>query len=323
MKRLFSLQTGTVIPAVLAVAFLAEVAGRLIPPARLAFRGWEALVNEDTKRSSAVLRPNAFHIARHSYGDLASMGNLPELREYRPEVFTSDELGFRNVPNSCRLGPPQALLVGSSFSVGSGVSDDQTLSARLNAGSGKRVYNAAGFGMDVARCRALARHFGMRRGLVIYESLERYDVPAASDAPTEPELAGFGRDAAGGLAAPPGDAAWWDGWPAAARKWSRYSPLQIVARRACQAVQNDRLLPNPFVRAVEVRTLRDGSRQLFIPGDVENSRRPRPVGHAAAYFSRLARELRKEDLNLLVVLVPDKYSVYQPLLCDGQEAAGR
>jgi hypothetical protein len=320
MKRYFSWQLGTVIPLILAVTLIAEASCRLIPPARFAFRCWEVLINQDPTKSSAVFRPNAGHVAWRSYGDLAAMANLRNLREYRPEIFTSDELGFRNPPASCRLGPPEALLVGSSFSAGSGVADDQTLSARLRVHTGKRVYNAAGFGMDISRVRALARHFGMRRGLVVYEYLERYDVPPPPGGPTEPELAGIRRDAAGGIPAAAGGGLW-DRWSAAADKWTQYSPLQIVARRACQRVQNDRLLPNPFARIVQARTLRDGSRQLFIPTDVENARRDRPVDHAAAYFAGVAAELRKEDLDLLVVLVPDKYSVYQPLVRDEQEAA--
>jgi hypothetical protein len=320
MKRYFSFQLGTVIPLILAVALIAEASCRSIPPARFAFRCWEVLVNQNPK-SSSVFRPNAGHVTWRSYGDLAAMANLRNLREYRPEIFTTDELGFRNPRADRRPGPPEAILVGSSFSVGSGVADDQTLSSRLQVHTGKNVYNAAGFNIDVGRVRALARHFGMRRGLVIYEYLERYDVPPPPQGPTEPELAGVGRDTAGGVLPPPVKGLW-NQCSVAVDKWTQYSPLQILARRSCQWIQNDRLLPNPFARIVEVRTLRDGSRQLFIPMDIENARRDRPLDHAAEHFARVAEELRKEDLDLLVVLVPDKYSIYQPLVRDEREAAG-
>src|SRR5262247_2421093 len=55
-------------------------------------------------------------------GDLAALSNRPALREFRREVFTTDAHGFRN---------PDIVVFGDSFAAGSGVSDDETLSAQL------------------------------------------------------------------------------------------------------------------------------------------------------------------------------------------------
>ena len=58
-------------------------------------------------------------------------------------MFTTDELGFRNVAN-LRAVPPEVLMVGTSFTIGGGNSDSQTLPGRLEFLSGYRTYNAGG-----------------------------------------------------------------------------------------------------------------------------------------------------------------------------------
>ena len=94
------------------------------------------------------------------------------------------------------------------------------------------------------------------------------------------------------------------------------SPLRILAQRGYKALQDDRILPNIHKDNVVRARLRNGEEWLFLPEDVRQFSRERPVDPAADYIARLAGELREDDLNLMVLLVPHAYTVYYPLLQD-------
>src|SRR5260370_12306593 len=132
-------QLGRVIPRLLVAVCVLDLALRFMPIDPLTFRGWEALLRY--RAPGASFEPNRRYSNARSYGDLAAYGNLPGLRQYRTEVFTTDALGFRNLPH-VRDEEISAILAGDSFVVGSGVSDDETLSSRLIERGGCVVYNA-------------------------------------------------------------------------------------------------------------------------------------------------------------------------------------
>ena len=130
---------GRVAPRLLLVICLADIGLRLERVDPLTFRAWEALTTY--RPPGAPFERNRRYYNARSYGDLAAMGNLPALRQYRPEAFTTDPLGFRN-PGDVASGPVAAIVVGDSFAVGSAVNDDENLTARLSALMGCRLYNA-------------------------------------------------------------------------------------------------------------------------------------------------------------------------------------
>lgn len=55
---------------------------------------------------------------------------------------------------------------------------------------------------------------------------------------------------------------------------------------------------------------------LFLPDDVHSSEFERDERQAARYFRWLAGELQNENLTLLVLLVPNKYTIYRSLLAN-------
>jgi hypothetical protein len=295
MKRGFFWQLGYLIPRLIVLAILADGACRFLPLSAIAFRGWEALY--EPSADTGLFRPNGCYCNSKSYGDLAALSNRPWLRQYRHEVFTTDALGCRNCPDQGSAGPPEVLLVGSSFSVGTGVADPETLASQLQALLGQRIYNAAGFRLDVPRIRHMAWLLGMRRGLVIAECPERAVIPH------EPSGA---------------ESVWERGpyqhWLTLVKRELAASQLRVLAQRAYKRFQNDCILPNPYAATATPLTLRNGATMLFLPEDLAIRQQQRPVDHAATYFSWLAAELRRDNLDLLLVLVPDKCAVYGPLL---------
>ena len=133
-------QLGRVIPRILVVFFALDAMLRLLPLEWISFRAWE--VATQYASFQAPFEPGRQFHPRREYGDLANMGNLPHLREYRPgTTFTTDSLGFRNKPTTHGFG---GILIGDSSSVGATLGDEETLAAQLGALSGCRVYNAAG-----------------------------------------------------------------------------------------------------------------------------------------------------------------------------------
>jgi len=309
-KKGNALGLGLAIPLLLVVTFVAEIALRAVPIDRFAFRATEALsVRHVPGVSAPPFLPARQYRNDRTYGDLSALANLRRLRVYRTEIFTTDAYGYRNPRLPSRALPPVAMLLGDSFGLGSGTEDSQTLTAHLGQLWGRTVYNGSGMTpqADLNQIRLLARELGMRGSLVIYEYLERQGLPSIpSKAPR------FSRKRSPGAeerpAAEPSPFSW------------ELSRLRIVANRMYRFFQNDRILPNPYARNASVRRLANGAETLFLPGEREGDNASRPVD--ATYWVWLQRELRSDGFQLVVLLVPDKFTVYEPLLL-GLEAKGR
>jgi SGNH hydrolase-like domain, acetyltransferase AlgX len=297
-------EMGFVIPRLLLAIALADAGLRALPVDPLTFRAWEAL--KRFRPPGAAFEPGRRYYNPQAYGDLAALGNLPELRQYRPETFTTDVLGFRNHGGPWRP-PVAAIVVGDSFAVGAGLNDGEDLASGLGRSLGCRFYNAGGMDPDPDRILALARRLGMRGGLVIHEHHEDFELPAvptdwrrryqrvlASLDPSVSEAAGRVR----GLVA--------------------VSPLKIVCERTLKDLEDDRALPNRHAGNVVKGTLPTGDSMLFLPSGIEkfNGRRPPLI----TYWEWMQRELRRGGLELFVVLVPSKYTVYRRFLADARPA---
>ncbi len=99
------------------------------------FRAWEHLYDPDTRR----FEPNQ-RVAMEVVGDLGWKSWVRELQDPRPTTFSVDRFGFRN-PD--RTAPPRYVVIGDSYAAGAGLSDDETLAARLSQEVGEPVYNFA------------------------------------------------------------------------------------------------------------------------------------------------------------------------------------
>jgi len=293
---------GRVLPGLLIVVFVADIVSRFPAIDPLTFRAWEAMSRN--RPPGAAFEPNRRYVNPWAYGDLASFGNLPELRQYRTEIFTTDALGFRNPPHLLRE-EVSAILLGDSFAVGSGVSDDETLSARLTRLTGCVVYNA---GSDQGRVvpkevLSLARRLHMRNRLVLRLYGELSGVPPL---PTRRERLVWEVEAR--MPARVRDLAGW------LRGLAAVGPLQVLSGRAVKAVEDDKVLPNRYAGYVVKATLGNGDTMLFQATEVNNFYRRREV--ALEYWTWLRDTLQQAHFDLLVILVPSKYTVYRPFLAD-------
>jgi hypothetical protein len=367
----FRWQPGQLIPTLMILTVIAEAMTRFLPASSVSTRGtWEAAIryslaaNVEAGRfgktpglparlESAIdprdPRQGSFEINlnlenQHAFGNLASMGNLPQYRRYHVEDFTTDEFGFRNRPGSSANRPPGAMVLGSSYIAQPGVVYDQTLPAVLAARSGQRVYNAATSGGDpeiigdfLGFIRRTARRLGMSRGLVIldYKAGEDYCI-------IEPGRPGTALSSSASQVA---DAT--RPWAAGLRRWLAFSRLKVLAQRAYKSLENDWLLPNVHAHMVLLRRLPDGETMLFLPpgnpdvqaisgGTAEligaqtptdrrvratasdrspvNSRVESLLDGSLAYFKWLNAQLRTDGLTLVVLFVPRPIVVYGDLV---------
>jgi hypothetical protein len=292
-------------PAVLVLAGLADLGLRLVPLDRITFRSWEAL---RVGGEAGPFRPNHRYENARAYGDLANMGNVPELREYHREVVVTDAHGFRNPPALAASGRVRVLVMGSSFAAGTEVQDHETLASRLAQRLGVDVYNAALAEPDLASLRELARRTGMTRGVVVFEQLE-------GRAPPAPALGGAPRAVRCPFGVGDAQDPWCRAYNAFYERF-RVSPMRVWSSRAVRRLQNDRWFPNPHRDAVLRAALRDGREMLFQGGDAAWRPSTHDEDRTVRYFTWLHRRLTREGLALVVVLVPRKYTVYAPLLAE-------
>jgi len=310
-----TVRLGRLLPRLVLVVFVVDVALRALPVHWVTYRPDEAL-RARPARGGGFAANRAYRYP-HGYGDLAALANLPDRREYRLLRFTTDELGFRNATARAAFA---AVLFGDSFAYGSGIDDADTLPAQLGDVLGCAVYNAAGAGAHHAgEILGVTRRIGLSRGLVIMERVERElrTVPTdasavvagafvADPAPMHVRLAGMGRAGTSLLTRAAGRLG------REAEMMAALSPLRIFTTRLHKAIENDRLLPNSYARQAVMGTLVNGDWMLFYPDELQADTESAPA--PTAYWTALRRELRAHGLELLVLLVPDKHTVYHELL---------
>ncbi|HAZ13452.1 MAG: hypothetical protein A2X86_13060 [Bdellovibrionales bacterium GWA2_49_15] len=281
----------------LAFFAFADLISRFVPKEMVAFRTREAAVLLRT--SIGNYQPSLRLEKFNCFGDLANLGNFPQLRVFRHELFSSDACGNRNIPENLERTGTQILLWGDSFFAGDGNSDESLIGVQLEKLLHTFVYNAAAVQPEFMR--AMTRRLRMDNGLLVIGILERLEYPAS-----------FVSEGLG-----PNDVC--QELPPAFRK-RRFkenlrslihtSPVKIWGQNLMKSLQDDDILPNVYAPNVFSRTLKNSDVFLFYP--TEAPRYDKPVA-ALEYIRSMNLEAAKEGLRILVVLIPNKYTVYSPL----------
>lgn len=304
---------GWVLPRVMLLLFVVDLLLRLAPIDPLTFRAWEAMLRH-YPNAEGPFEPNKRYHRDRSYGGAASIGNLPERRHYHPADFTTDAFGYHNPPELSG-GTPAGIVVGDSYTVGGEVAEDQTLPAQLTRLTGGFFFNAgAPQPIPLQSIRAVAQRLGLRRGVVVFEFLEAraLEKPPAL---TPDGARGWGQSlffrALG---------------PANADRWRtplnrlHDSPFQVLAAKLQKRLQNDSWLPNGFAKYVIQERLRNGEAIVFLPLEFRTVREPDTAAkNWTRYFLWLSGELRKDGLDFLVLLAPNRSTVYGPMLLRPRE----
>jgi SGNH hydrolase-like domain, acetyltransferase AlgX len=284
------LRCGYLLPRVLLLWALLDIILRFAPPQWYTFRTSEfAMVTG--RHDMGPFRTNLTYQNSHAYGDLASMGNCLDCRQYRPMNIHTDERGFVNPPLS---GPYDAILMGDSFGLGAEQPQDATLASKISQHTGLSIYNACSPMRAISRehLMELIDQLAMTHGTVFFELMDR-SLGEAGPAPETPERERLER------------------WS----KNAEYSPLGNISRDIVDRLHDGRLMPNPYAPNITRQLLPDGQTILFFPEDLQRAE-PNRVTWWAKYLVVLNKELRQRNFQLIVILVPSKYTVYQPLIKD-------
>ncbi|HEV1996246.1 MAG TPA: hypothetical protein VGR03_18070, partial [Candidatus Acidoferrum sp.] len=288
--------------------FLLDLVMRFVPLDSFTFRATEAVLRR-YPNAEGPFPPNKHYHRDNSYGVVAAVGNLPALRHYHPADFTSDAYGYRNPPALAHSNPI-GIVIGDSFVIGSELPEDQTLSAQLTRLSGGYFYNAGALQpLRLGSLQSIAQRLGLHRGIVVCEFLESH----ATQKPPATTPYG-GRGWAQSLILRAGGPSWVDrlGLPL---NQLHDSPLQGLSIKLEKYLQNGDLLPNSFAGSVILGKLRNGDSIAFLPGEFRTPADAKEAaGQWAAYFSWYSAELHKDGLDLIVLLVPNRSTIYAPLL---------
>jgi hypothetical protein len=241
-------------------------------------------------------------VAEKAFGEGARNANRLDFVSFRSEKFTVDERGYRNPPLATMN--PRVILFGSSFSLGLALNDEDTIAAQLNRRLGPVVYNASKVlnpDLSVQPFVETARETGTKGGWALVEVINR--VPYRYQ-PAEPQSR-------------------------FADIMSRIAPLQSFQRRMKDPfalsritaminmrIDDDRVLPNPERWRYPEEELINGRHMLFYVDDRNFVLHPEPPRITVDGLVQLRDELQKHGMRLAVMLVPNGYTVYWPLLKD-------
>jgi len=295
-------QLGFLCPAVMAAAAALNFALSFKSLDWLAFRTWEAAVSVECPSGIGPFEPDQVYRKDRAYGDLANLGNMADMRQYRREEFTVDRFGFRN-DRPLKDAHPVGFVIGDSFTAGAGISDDDTLPEQLTRDAGGFFYNAGAVTGDLAKAEVVSSTLHLSKGTVVYELLER----TARNGPSS-------------LEARKPDCAeqFWASTKvarAATLFASDHSPGVLLSRKFVKAVENDYWQPNPYRLEVARRKLQNGQEVLFYRYDMRPLRDEQKLTTEwRSYFEDLRQRMARRNLQLVVLVVPDKYTVYGPLL---------
>ncbi|HWQ52572.1 MAG TPA: hypothetical protein VN442_02730 [Bryobacteraceae bacterium] len=262
--------------------------------------------------------PNLRIDSSYFEGDEALEGNLPPTESRTPTRFTTDSLGFRSTPAVHQGASPEVLVFrGFSFTWGAGLSDEEVLPVALARELGVNVYDAARFHEDPelpADVDRLLARLGARPRTAVYVHLEPNGHTLDWNRPKAIDRMGI---AMLGESRYTPIKQFADYAQLVVATWFRVSPLNIFCVRLYKSISNDRLLPNVYRRDVAEFRLPDGRPFLARRTDMERveSRVPEDVLRARAeYISWWRDQLAARGIQMTVLLVPEKMSVYGPAM---------
>jgi hypothetical protein len=306
---------GRLLPRLMLSFFLLDLVLRFIPLDPLTFRAWEAMLRHYPNAVGPFIPSKHYH-RDNSYGGVAGVGNLPALRHYHSVDFTTDAYGFHNPP-ALAQGNAIGIVVGDSFAVGSELPEDRSLSAQLTERFGGYFYNAGSpQPLHVRSLEAVAQRLQLQHGLVIFEFLESralQDPPSATPDGARGAVQTFLFRVLG--------QGWTDrlGTPL---NELHSSPLQALSAKLVKKIQDNILLPNSFASFVIQEKLSNGEPIVFLPTEFKSPPDPRKAAERwAAYFAWYSAQLRSDGLDLVVLLVPNRSTIYAPLLAQPRDVS--
>ena len=283
--------------------FLADYLLRTFASRSMYYRGHTEFLRKDPYYPALPRYVRNAYSKRIVFGDLAAVSGEPSDKVERLEIFQTDSRGFRNTPSSTSA-PYDVIVVGDSFGMGLGVSQDEHWAALLT----QQNYSVYNLSMP-ATCAA---HGAARLTLEIPE-LELTPgatiiVPVYSGNDLEECAESVDTILSQGPQS---------GAQVLITKMEDYrsrSPLRQLGMRLFYRF----IIGDPVI---ERRTLSTNSPILFYKPHSKAASIPRPKVESNPNFKNMAEALlrlqeiaKAHDARLAVVVIPTKEEIYNPLL---------
>ena len=307
-----------IIVGVLLIWFAADFAGTFLPIEWLHVLPESVAARRPGRYSSFI--PNVRIEYQPWVGETALTGNLPPTETRGPILFSSDAWGYRLTPGVPLTSKFDLVLHdGASFAYGGGLSDDETLPSVMTRQTGFRMYNGGHFFWDQPGplpLLELVRQSGGQKPIVVLLEWEQFDHIRSQLEGGVWRLDGLGRATFGPARyAQLKDDLRWGKLLLTARL--SISPLEVLSTRFFKSISNDRILPNRYRSSVVERTDPRGNRLLFLAAEVRRTLAPpsdQDIQARAAHFAHYQSLLAAHGLDVYLVLLPNKYTLYGPLL---------
>jgi hypothetical protein len=296
------LRVGWLIPRIVFLIAVLIVVSGFLPLRWFRFQDYE--IARQVLQWDAPFMPNLRMRTAFFEGNEAFAGNLRPTERLGWRNFTTDNFGFRFTPPvRGSLAPELVVFRGFSFVFGLGFGDEETFPAVLSRQVGVNAYNAARFHDDPETPEDFDRlmaKVGARPKTVVYVHLEPNAfvlTPSAKRLDPGRRLFRFAKE-----------------FPLT---WVRTSPLILNAAVAKRAVENDLILNNRYRENVRSFALPSGSPMLVLKGDLERAQTSFDdsiVADRSAYIEWWNARMVERGARMIVLLVPDKLSVYGPSL---------
>jgi len=295
--------------ASLCVALAAcDLLARLLPPSIFYYRPEDAFLSRRPEMPAVSRFSKNARFRGRVVGDLAALaGGHAEPRDV---CFVTDEAGFRNLPGT-RARAIDVLLVGDSFGIGNGTSQEKTWASVLENRYGRTVYNLSTGGSPWTELMNVKTEIDSLRtapdAVLVWALFTGNDLDGEYRG-TEPvftaPLERFGV------------------------RWTTFrerSPVRLLLRRVRYALRlsADTRGPSP----VHARVLPDGRTVLFLNDYAKAEEKPysecirsKNLGALHATFAEMKRLCEEKGVRVAVVVVPTKEGVYDWILSGKRSA---
>lgn len=294
--------TGRLIPAIAAGIAVSIILSGFLPLRWFWFQDY--VIARHILQWDSPFMPDVRYHSRFYRGDEAAAGNLKSTEALGWRTFSTDRFGFRHTPPVAPGRPVEAVVFrGFSYTFGGTLSDEKTFPAALSRHLGVNTYNAARFHEDPETPEDFDRlmsRVGVRPKTVVYVHLEPNEF-YLSPTTTQPDVAR--RRLRFAMEFP--------------LNWVRMSPVIVSAVEAKKAIQNDVILHNRYRDHIASFPLPGGARMLARKGDVERVQTDFPDSVVAGrddYIAWWNQRMIERGANMIVLLVPEKMTVYGPAL---------
>lgn len=301
-KNNFSSKTINLFVAVMSCCFIVtlfDLISRPLLRKKLYYRTYEMFTRRWPPMPSLTRYYKNVSYEGEEYGDLAAMSGVRDYRQTRKVIFKTDSFGFRNAQTASEK-VLDIIILGDSFGVGNGTSQDEIMSSVFIEKYGLKAYNLSSVGSPWAELMNLKIEFKRLKtsgktvllwtiftGNDLFEAYGGGMNPAVFNNPVKRFLVSF-------------------------YTFRRRSPVRLLLKRFAERGETDKMtdmvIARDFLDSRKILFYKPYSEQRNFTAD--DILRHENYEKLAAVFGEMKKYSESKHINIAVVLIPAKSEVY-------------